>query len=159
MKFKETLPPLVRKDMMQEDLWLLMKRPLVTNQNLSEVPDIVLVKTCWHGHNKQSKMKISPIGDAESFKFRAGGFRYGFKSVNLQSYRSLAQNLIEFREKANSYVDSMLAISNSKSRFKVIKHCDPEMIEGIRQATCFGFKLNSDQEFVLNEVTRWFQKN
>lgn len=31
MRFKEPIPPLVRKDMMLEDLWLLMKRPLVTN--------------------------------------------------------------------------------------------------------------------------------
>ncbi|MFM7855532.1 MAG: hypothetical protein ACKO96_27305, partial [Flammeovirgaceae bacterium] len=31
MRFKESIPPLVRKDMMLEDLWLLMKRPLVTN--------------------------------------------------------------------------------------------------------------------------------
>ena len=50
----------------------------------------------------------------------------------------------------------MLGIANSKSRFKVIRECDPEIVEGIRQATCMRFKLNSDQEFVLNEVTKWF---
>jgi hypothetical protein len=31
LRFKEGIPPLVRKDLMIEDLWLLMKRPLVTN--------------------------------------------------------------------------------------------------------------------------------
>lgn len=31
LKFREPLPPLVRKDLMIEDCWLLMKRPLVTN--------------------------------------------------------------------------------------------------------------------------------
>ena len=31
LKLRESLPPLVRKDLMHEDLWLLMRRPLVTN--------------------------------------------------------------------------------------------------------------------------------
>ena len=31
IKFKEGIPPLVKKDMACEDLWLLMKRPMVTN--------------------------------------------------------------------------------------------------------------------------------
>ena len=31
MKFKEAIPPLVKKDMAIDDLWLLMKRPMVTN--------------------------------------------------------------------------------------------------------------------------------
>jgi hypothetical protein len=57
---------------------------------------------------------------------------------------------------SNPYVDSMLAINNTKSRFKTIKKCEAPMVEAIRQATCCSFKLNSDQEFVLNEVTRWF---
>jgi len=52
----------------------------------------------------------------------------------------------------------MLGIANSKSRFKTIMKCEPELIEAIRQATCCGFKLNSDQEFVLNEVTNWFKR-
>jgi hypothetical protein len=30
------------------------------------------------------------------------------------------------------------------------------MVEAIRQATCMQFKLNRDQECVLNEVTKWF---
>ena len=66
------------------------------------------------------------------------------------------ENLIAFREQVNPYVDSMLAIANSKSRFKTIRKCDPELTEAIRQAVCCSFKLNADQEFVLNEVTRWF---
>lgn len=51
-----------------------------------------------------------------------------------------------------------MGIANSKSKFKTIKKCDPELIEAIRSATCCGFKLNADQEFVLNEVTNWFKK-
>ena len=31
IKFKESVPPIVKKDMMIEDLWILMKRPMVTN--------------------------------------------------------------------------------------------------------------------------------
>ena len=58
MKFKEAIPPLVKKDMAIDDLWLLMKRPMVTNQNLSDVPDMILAKSCWHFHNKQKKMKV-----------------------------------------------------------------------------------------------------
>lgn len=156
VKFKEGIPPLVKKDMACEDLWLLMKRPMVTNQNLSDVPDVCLARSAWHFHNKQQKMKVTIIGDSESLKFKADSFRYAFKSINLTSYSDLIENLIQFRERSNPYVDSMLGIANSKSKFKVIRECDPEIVEGIRQATCMRFKLNSDQEFVLNEVTKWF---
>jgi hypothetical protein len=50
----------------------------------------------------------------------------------------------------------MLGIANSKSKFKVIKKCDPMLVEAVRRATCLRFKLNHDQEFVLNECTKWF---
>ena len=73
-------------------------------------------------------------------------------------YSSLIDNLIEFRERSNPYVDSMLAIANSKSKFKIIHETDPVLVEAVRQATCVKFRLNSDQEFVLNEVTKWFLK-
>lgn len=65
MRFKESITPLVRKDMMLEDLWLLMKRPLVTNQNLSDVSEMILVKNLWRGTNKQSKIKVAILGEAE----------------------------------------------------------------------------------------------
>ena len=117
---------------------------------------MILAKSEWHFHNRQAKMKVSIIGDNESVKFQAESFKYAFKSINLQGYTSLIENLIEFRERSNPYVDSMLGIANSKSKFKVIKVCDNELVEAIRQATCMHFKLNSDQEFVLNEVTKWF---
>jgi hypothetical protein len=45
LRFKDSIPPIVKKDMMVEDLWLLMKRPMVTNQNLSDVPDMILAKS------------------------------------------------------------------------------------------------------------------
>jgi hypothetical protein len=70
----------------------------------------------------------------------------------------LIENLIEFRERSNPYVDSMLSIKNSKAKFKVLSKCDPGLVEAIRQATCCMFKLNRDQECVLNEVTKWFIK-
>ena len=41
----------------------------------------------------------------------------------------LIQNLIEFRQIKNPYVDSILNISNSKSKFKIILKCDPEIVE------------------------------
>ena len=47
-----------------------MKRPMVTNQNLCDVPDMILVKSLWHYVNKQKKMKVSIIGDSESVKFK-----------------------------------------------------------------------------------------
>ena len=31
-------------------------------------------------------------------------------------------------------------------------------MEAVRQATCMQFRLNRDQECVLNEVTKWFLK-
>lgn len=52
MKFKEGIPKLVKKDMSQEDLWLILKRPIATNQLLSDVPDMILAKSAWHFHNK-----------------------------------------------------------------------------------------------------------
>lgn len=119
---------------------------------------MILVKNLWHSNNKQQKIKVAILGEAEQVKYRVDQYKYSFKSVNLQSYRSLIENLIQFRERANPYVDSMLGIANSKSKFKTIKKCDPELIEAIRSATCCGFKLNSDQEFVLNEVSNWFMK-
>lgn len=53
-------------------------------------------------------------------------------------------------------MDSMLGIANSKSKFKIIKKCDPMLVEAVRRATCLRFRLNHDQEFVLNECTKWF---
>ena len=65
LRFKEAIPSLVRKDLMMEDLWLLMKRPIVTNQNLSDVSDMILVKNMWHGPNKQAKIKVAVLGEAQ----------------------------------------------------------------------------------------------
>ena len=47
-------------------------------------------------------------------------------------YSSLIENLIEFRERSNPYVDSMLGISNSKSKFKVVHATDPVLVEAVR---------------------------
>ena len=68
----------------------------------------------------------------------------------------MIENLIEFRELRNPYVDSILNIANSKSKFKIIKELDPEVVERSRSEICSAFKLNIDQEIVLNEVAKWF---
>ena len=68
----------------------------------------------------------------------------------------MIENLIEFRELKNPYVDSILNIANSKSKFKIIKECEPEVVEQARTEICQAFKLNIDQEIVLNEVSKWF---
>ncbi|CDW90096.1 UNKNOWN [Stylonychia lemnae] len=156
IKFKDKLPPLVKKDMMVEDLWILMKRPMITNQNLNDVSDILFVKGLWHSHNAQLKIKVSIIGAIEEVRYKADQYKFAFKSVNLNGFSSLIENLIEFRERSNPYVDSMLSIKNSRAKFKVLKKCDLELVEAVRQATCIEFKLNRDQECVLNEVTKWY---
>jgi hypothetical protein len=56
------VPPLVKKDMMVEDLWILMKRPLITNQNINDLTEVIFCKAMWHSHNKEMKMKISIVG-------------------------------------------------------------------------------------------------
>jgi hypothetical protein len=56
----------------------------------------------------------------------------------------LIENLIEFRELKNPYVDSILNIANSKSKFKIIKKCDKKMVEKARVEICNAFKLNID---------------
>eukprot|EP00347_Sterkiella_histriomuscorum_P015353 403357339 len=156
VKFKDFLPPLVKKDMMVEDLWILMKRPMVTNQNLADVSEMLFVKNQWHGHNKQLKIKVSIIGSVDEVRNKVDQYKYAFKSVNLNGFSSLVENLIEFRERSNPYVDSMLSIKNSKAKFKVLKKCDNLLVEAVRQTTCIQFRLNRDQECVLNEVTKWF---
>lgn len=72
LRFKEALPALVKKDLMIDDLWLLFKRPLVTSQNLTDIPDMVLAKSAWHHNTKQSKMKVTIIGKRDDLKFAAG---------------------------------------------------------------------------------------
>jgi hypothetical protein len=96
------------------------------------------------------------IGSVEDVKFKADQFKYAFKSVNLNGFSSLIQNLIDFRERSNPYVDSMLSIQNSKSKFKILKKCNPQLVETVRLAICMTFKLNRDQEIVLNECSKWF---
>lgn len=118
--------------MMVEDLWILMKRPLVTNQSLTDVSEMLFVKSCWHNHNKQMKIKVSIIGQSDGAKMKVDQFKFAFKSVNLNGFSSLIENLIEFRERSNPYVDSMLSIKNSKAKFKVLKKCDPMLVEAVR---------------------------
>lgn len=156
IKFKEGIPPLVRKDMMLDDMWLLFKRPIVTNQGLAEQTDMVMGRSAWHFNSKQTKMKIQIVGKTDDLKMKASEYKYCFKSTNLQGYQTLIENLIEFRELRNPYVDSILNIANSKSKFKIIKELDPEIVERSRSEICSAFKLNIDQEIVLNEVAKWF---
>lgn len=64
--------------------------------------------------------------------------------MNLNGFASLIENLIQFRERSNPYVDSILSITNSRAKFKVLKRCEPLLVEAVRQATCIQFRLNRD---------------
>lgn len=96
------------------------------------------------------------MGQPLNIKYNYPEYKYAIKSTNLSGYKTLLENLIEFRELKNPYVDSILNIANSKSKFKIIRPCDPNMVEQARMEICSAFKLNIDQEIVLNEVTKWF---
>ena len=144
VRFKEAVPPQVKKDMMVEDLWILMKRPMVTNQGLNDVTEVVFARAMWHSHNKQMKIKVAVLGSVEEAKIKVDQYKFAIKSVNLNGFSSLIENLIEFRERSNPYVDSMLSIKNTKAKFKVLQKCDPQLVEAVRQETCFHFKLNRD---------------
>lgn len=74
---------MVKKDLMVDDLWLLMKRPLVTNQGLHECHDMVLAKSAWHYNSKQTKMRLQIIGKCDDLKFQAPQYKYAIKSINL----------------------------------------------------------------------------
>lgn len=52
--------------------------------------------------------------------------------MNLSGFQSLIDNLIDFKARSNPYVDSILAIKNEKARFKVLKRCDPMLVEAVR---------------------------
>ena len=57
------MPLLVKKEMMLDDLWMLFKKPLVTNKGLdAQQLDMVLAKSAWHYNSKQTKMKVTIIG-------------------------------------------------------------------------------------------------
>jgi hypothetical protein len=89
-------------------------------------------------------MKVTIIGKTDDLKVSAALYCYAFKSINLQGYQTLIENLIEFRELKNPYVDSILNIANSKSKFKIIKKCDKKIVEKARVEICNAFKLNID---------------
>lgn len=93
---------------------------------------MVMGKSAWHHNGNQSRMKIKIIGKTDDLKFQAPQYKYAFKSVNLQGYETLIENLIEFRQLKNPYVDSILNVANSKSKFKIIKEMDPEVVEKTR---------------------------
>ena len=68
----------------------------------------------------------------------------------------MIENLFEFRNFKNAYVDSILNITNSKFKFKIIHECKKELVDFTRRNICREYKLNIDQEIVLNEVSKWF---
>ena len=72
--------------MMVEDLWILMKRPMITNQSLSDVSDILFVKAGWHGFNKQMKIRVTIVGSADQARIKVDQFKYAIKSVNLNGF-------------------------------------------------------------------------
>ena len=129
LRFKDGIPFLVRQDMMLDDLWLLVKKAIVSSQGLHEVPGMVLAKSAWHYNTKQTKMKVTILSKTEGIEAQASEYCYAYKAINLQSYQHLIDNLIEFRGLNNPYVDSILNIANSKAKFKVIRECDPALVE------------------------------
>jgi len=89
-------------------------------------------------------MKVSILSKTDDIKFQAPSYCYAYKAINMQSFMTLIENLIEFRELKNPYVDSILNIANSKSKFKIIRECNPATIEQCRIEICHAFKLNID---------------
>lgn len=77
-------------------------------------------------------MRITIIGSTDEARIKVDQYKFAIKSVNLNGFSSLIENLIEFREKSNPYVDSMLSIKNSKAKFKVLQKCDPMLVEAVR---------------------------
>jgi len=65
-------------------------------------------------------MKVAIIGAAEETKIKVDQYKFAIKSVNLNGFSSLIDNLIDFREKSNPYVDTMLSIKNTKAKLKVL---------------------------------------
>lgn len=105
------------------------------------------MKVCLFAHSSDpSNNSLSNILD----------YKYAYKSINLQGHQMLIQNLIEFRSQKNPYVDNILNIANIKTKHKIIRECEPHQVEKARIQICNAFKLNIDQEIVLNEVTKWF---
>ena len=98
--------------------------------------DIILAKSAWHHNKKQSKMKVTILSQTDDVKLQAPQYIYAFKSINLQGYQTLIENLIEFREIKNPYIDSILNIANKKSKFKIIRECDEETVEQARVEIC-----------------------
>ena len=56
----------------------------------------------------------------------------------------MIDNLIEFKNLKNAYVDSILNITNSKFKFKIIHECKNELVEFTRRNICKEYKLNID---------------
>jgi len=92
LRFKEAIPALVKKDMMYEDLWVLMKRPLVTTQSLQDIPELILCKAMWHNVGKECKLRVGIIGSVDEAKTKVDQYKYAFKSVNLSGYSGLIGN-------------------------------------------------------------------
>jgi len=85
---------------MIEDLWILMKRPMVTNQSLNDLTEIIFCKAMYHNvSQKNHKLKVSIFGSEEESRIKVDQYKFAFKSVNLNGFSSLIENLIEFRER------------------------------------------------------------
>jgi hypothetical protein len=78
------------------------------------------------------KMKVLVLGNPDEVKIKVDQYKFAIKSVNLCGFQSLIDNLIDFKARKNPYVDSILSIKNEKSKFKVLKRCDPVLVEAVR---------------------------
>lgn len=72
------------------------------------------------------------MGAIDEAQVKVDQYKFAIKSVNLNGFASLIDNLIEFRERSNPYVDTMLSIKNGKAKSKVLLKCDEMLVEAVR---------------------------
>jgi hypothetical protein len=52
LRFKDGLSAQIKKEMMIDDLWILLKKPIASSLRIEELKDILLVKSLWHYNQK-----------------------------------------------------------------------------------------------------------
>ncbi|CAI2367160.1 unnamed protein product [Moneuplotes crassus] len=146
----------MKKGAQKDDLWMLMKNCMNTTQNLRQVNDFVFVKTCWHGFGKSKSLKVKLIGNASKVKPKLEEYKYAFRSINLNQYTNLVNNLIAFRDgPENKFLDSILYIGRT-TFFEPLIECEKDDVLKMKEYFSHQFSLNRDQKYVMEESTKWF---
>ncbi len=52
LRFKDGLSAQIKKEMMIDDLWILLKKPIASSLRIEELKDVLLVKSLWHYNQK-----------------------------------------------------------------------------------------------------------